>query len=490
MYLELAEVNSNLAGVIAPLLLGGLAAGYLASVPGGSAGGALILWDKVKDFTGANGGATTVGAAAATVAAVAIAATLLGPADEVSDNEPIADSPASTASSDRTAAPPAQRRPGSRDAVATRRAGVPAPRSAGEPQQQTAAPAEDLPTTEALLEAAVDEVVDVVDPEPPAGGPDGSTLAIAGASLDDEALSLTLSGVSSQARDVVVRMTSGSGQVWFASQGSPCEIDPRDTAHCRLGTLARVGTAGNSAWSRTVPLVESSTESLRLPIEYPASLEEDEVTVSIRLPGAAQDEVVDSLTLTFRPSRPGGGPTDPTTAVTDPTDPTTDVTDPTDPTTGVTDPTDPTTGVTDPTDPTTGVTDPTDPTDPTTGVTDPTDPTTDATDPTDPTTDPTDPTDPTTGVTDPTDPTTGVTDPDRPTTGVTDPTDPDRPHHQRHRPHGHGQRHRAVPVAAQRHGPGAGHRRRPPGRPRPPDAGDRGGLRRRRGPAGPARPAL
>ena len=468
MYLELAEVNSNLAGVIAPLLLGGLAAGYLAGVPGGSAGGALILWDKVKDFAGANGGATTVGAAAATVAAVAIAATLLGPADEVSDKEPIADSPATAASSGRTAAPPAQRRPGARDSADTRKAAVPAPRSAGVPQQQTAAPAEDLPTTEPLLEAAVDEVVDVVDPEPPAGGPDGSTLAIAGASLDDEALSLTLSGVSSQARDVVVRMTSRSGQVWFASQGSPCEIDPRDTAHCRLGTLARVGTVGNSAWSRAVPgLVESSTESLRLPIEYPATLEEDEVTVSIRLPGAAQDEVVDSLTLTFRPSRPGGGPTDPTTGRHRPHGPHHRRHRPDRPHHRRHRPDRPHHRRHRPDRPHHRRHRPDRPHHRRHR---------------------------------PDRPHHRRHRPDRPHHRRHRPDRPhhrrhrpDRPHHRRHRPdrpHGRGQRHRAVPVAAQRHGPGAGHRRRPAGGPRASDPGDRGGLRRRRGPAGPARPAL
>ena len=77
MYLELTEVNSNLAGIIAPLLLGGAAAGYLAST-GVGATGVLALVSRAKEFVGANAGAVTAAgvavgvAAAATVAAVAL----------------------------------------------------------------------------------------------------------------------------------------------------------------------------------------------------------------------------------------------------------------------------------------------------------------------------------------------------------------------------------------------------------------------------------
>src|SRR3954468_3108756 len=69
MYLELADVNSNLAGIIGPLLLGAAAAGYLAS-GGAGAAGVLALVSRAKEFVGANAGAATaVGVTVAVVAA-------------------------------------------------------------------------------------------------------------------------------------------------------------------------------------------------------------------------------------------------------------------------------------------------------------------------------------------------------------------------------------------------------------------------------------
>ncbi len=92
MYLELAEVNSNLGAVIAPLLLGSLAAGYLAGNGVSSVTGLALLWGRTKEIAGANSGTVVAGAAAATVAAVAIAATVLGSPDkETVSDQPTAD---------------------------------------------------------------------------------------------------------------------------------------------------------------------------------------------------------------------------------------------------------------------------------------------------------------------------------------------------------------------------------------------------------------
>ena len=78
MYLELTEVNSNLAGIIAPLLLGAAATGYLAS-SGAGAAGVLGLVSRAKDFVAANAGAVTAAGVAAGVAAAAtVAAVTLG----------------------------------------------------------------------------------------------------------------------------------------------------------------------------------------------------------------------------------------------------------------------------------------------------------------------------------------------------------------------------------------------------------------------------
>src|SRR5689334_15278970 len=78
MYLELAEVNSNLAGIIAPLLLGTLGAGYLASGAGASGSGIILLLDRAKDAVLGNSVASAAGAAAAAgVAAAAVATALI-----------------------------------------------------------------------------------------------------------------------------------------------------------------------------------------------------------------------------------------------------------------------------------------------------------------------------------------------------------------------------------------------------------------------------
>jgi hypothetical protein len=70
VYLELTEVNSNLAGILAPVLLGGAAAGYLS---GGAATkfSLVALLDQAREWVGAN---TQVAAASSAAAVVTIVA--------------------------------------------------------------------------------------------------------------------------------------------------------------------------------------------------------------------------------------------------------------------------------------------------------------------------------------------------------------------------------------------------------------------------------
>lgn len=78
IYLELTEVNSSLAAVLGPLVLGGAAAAYLGG--GGSTvalGGLGLLVGRARDFVMSNGttvlaAGTSVGVAAATVAGIAV----------------------------------------------------------------------------------------------------------------------------------------------------------------------------------------------------------------------------------------------------------------------------------------------------------------------------------------------------------------------------------------------------------------------------------
>ncbi len=68
MYLELSEVNSNLAGIIAPLLLGAAAAGYVSSAGGAGLTGVSALFGRVRDsVTGGGGSSAGAGAGSAAV---------------------------------------------------------------------------------------------------------------------------------------------------------------------------------------------------------------------------------------------------------------------------------------------------------------------------------------------------------------------------------------------------------------------------------------
>jgi hypothetical protein len=70
IYLELTEVNSNLAAWLAPILLGAAGAGYVASTASVGVGGAVVaLLDRAKDVV--------IGKAAATTAAAGVAATVV-----------------------------------------------------------------------------------------------------------------------------------------------------------------------------------------------------------------------------------------------------------------------------------------------------------------------------------------------------------------------------------------------------------------------------
>jgi RNA polymerase sigma factor (sigma-70 family) len=83
IYLELAEVNTNLSGILAPLVLGSAATGYIAAAVGNAASqGGLI------SFIGAHATAVALGSLAAAIALITgLVIGLSGPADEA----PVAD---------------------------------------------------------------------------------------------------------------------------------------------------------------------------------------------------------------------------------------------------------------------------------------------------------------------------------------------------------------------------------------------------------------
>jgi RNA polymerase sigma factor (sigma-70 family) len=99
VYLELTEVNSNLRGLLAPILLGTLAPGYLAATSAGGAGllGAAGLFDRITDGIKGMGSNAAIagGVAGAVVATGLIALAVTG--DDPGSPSPRAVAPRSTA---------------------------------------------------------------------------------------------------------------------------------------------------------------------------------------------------------------------------------------------------------------------------------------------------------------------------------------------------------------------------------------------------------
>ena len=144
LYLELTEVNSNLAGLLAPLLLGGAAAAYVGSAGGLAAGiaaakgGVLLLLDRAKDLVVAHAPAS---AAAGVAAAVAIGGSAYLFIDD--DTQP-ATSPPTAAHPDRSGSrPDAAHKPGRERRATPRRthSSESGPAAATTPAEAPVAPA-------------------------------------------------------------------------------------------------------------------------------------------------------------------------------------------------------------------------------------------------------------------------------------------------------------------------------------------------------------
>ena len=67
VYLELSEVNSNLAGILGPIVLGGAAAAYIAAGDVVAKGGLLVALGRVRDFVASQATGAAVAGVAATV---------------------------------------------------------------------------------------------------------------------------------------------------------------------------------------------------------------------------------------------------------------------------------------------------------------------------------------------------------------------------------------------------------------------------------------
>ncbi len=444
MYLELDEVNSNIAAIIGPLLLGSLAAAYLAGAGAGAAASSVVaIVDRAKDFIAAN----LVPVAAGTAAASVAAATVVG-ADQIQTTQPdpVGTLIVATAPSDPgTEAPQAvglpltasSTTPDASDPLVLPSVGplllagppveiVPEPSSppllqdpllepadpvdliiaAGPPPAlvdpvapvegaEPAAPAD--PVEPADPAAPVDAVVpgapsgpgDPIDPGEPAGPaapadqppdppaapadqppdppaapadqppdppaapadqpadppaapadqpadppanppaappanppedpPDGGTsddgpasdVAVSSATLDDDTVILVVARLPDQPTNLRVRLASTSGTTAFVGSAGACTVSDNSV------TLAMCDTASRAEGAGAGRLADGRFRAV-LPIDYPADLSYDVLTLTVRVEGNDDPAMVDNeVQLELRPTGPAKTETSPAPAPAD-----------------------------------------------------------------------------------------------------------------------------------------------------------------------------
>ena len=338
MYLELTEVNSNLAGIIAPLLLGGSAAGYLASNSAGAATGLLAVVGRLRDTVATNAGVVAAGAVAAGVVAAATAGILIAGSDDenlaaAADQPRVLVQPASPDSAptdgvrgrapESSIARSAESSPASPDAVTPNGA-----RSSS--TSPTPAPATATTTTTAN---DVGSLVPSSSPTPappsqhgsaaasspasPSGGPSTgeppgtppptsppptppqprADLSISNLSVDPEGRALTISVDGIPPALAALEIDLESQSTTFAGGTAQCaRVTPRH-AECALARF-RAGEA-------KVPRAAQASHSVTLPLTFPADLSSDQLSVTVTAVGRNETNPDDNTRgFTFTPPPP------------------------------------------------------------------------------------------------------------------------------------------------------------------------------------------
>ena len=274
MYLELTEVNSNLAGIIAPLLLGAAASGYLAS-SGAGAAGVLGLLSRAKDFVAANTGAVTAaGVAAAVATAAAVAAVTLsgggGPKNVVADPPAAVTTPAAPAPSVATKTPattPATA-PGKPAAVTTAPVGPVAT-----PAQTPAAPVTDFTNVIPSLPgspSATDSAGTGTDVTAP------SSVDLSGTTIDDRGVHFRAVGSPALPPTLTVRLLSDPGGVVFTQAGNDCAVSDNG-----LSAVCSTISGSGARSPGTAKMLASSSYSAELPFDQDAGPDNADVSIAI-----------------------------------------------------------------------------------------------------------------------------------------------------------------------------------------------------------------
>lgn len=175
IHLELTEVNDGLAGLLAPALLGGVAAAYVASGSGsvGVGGTVLALLDRARDGVLAHQTATAAAGVAATVAVGGTLFVAQPPASEPSPTPPAAAAPDPRVAPEPPPGPAAGTRIRRQPSASHDPNAAPAPG----PQAQPTAPATPAPAAPPSPEPPA--APETREPEPTATSPDLAVTAVA-----------------------------------------------------------------------------------------------------------------------------------------------------------------------------------------------------------------------------------------------------------------------------------------------------------------------
>jgi hypothetical protein len=286
MYLELTEVNGNLSAIIAPLLLGAAATGYLAST-GGLLGGVVVLLDRAKDLVVAHTAsvaATTVAAGVATATVVTVAITGGG-----GGNIPLA-------------------RPEPSAIVSS----IPVPPSS--PVETPApSPTKDIAPTFPVIEV------------PPITSQPTADISITSSTISDNALVLNLAGLPEERVVINVDMSSTSGHTTFRPAQDMCTVTDAQPRHAECVA----GTAGaTSAWQLAPQELE-----LVIPLQFPEDMTSDQLYFVVSIDGYADPNGADNTAyFNFTPSEtPSPTPTPTPSGSPSPTESPTESPTPTEP---------------------------------------------------------------------------------------------------------------------------------------------------------------
>jgi RNA polymerase sigma factor (sigma-70 family) len=306
MYLELTEVNSNLAGIIAPLLLGAAAAGYLATSGGVTAAGVLGLLAKAKEIVVANTGAVTAAGVAGGVATAAAVAAVTISANPAHKQPVVAEPPAAVSTSPGAPAAALPTKPATSSTNATPSATTSSASASPSVSpsltpSESPSPSDSLSPTDSLSpsdstspsDTATASPTDVPPndlqtdtPAPSDGETSGptpvtvSTVDLSGTTVDEQGVHFRAVGSPDLPPLLTVRLTSQPSGVTFAATGGDCRVaDDGLSAVCSTVSGGTGGTVPGAATTAT-----PSTYTAELPFVIPDGLGDTDLDVAVDVP--------------------------------------------------------------------------------------------------------------------------------------------------------------------------------------------------------------